>query len=260
MYKRSEGTGERTAILIEDKIRAEFQPNQPERYRKRGEQGKGQQWLDYWTCLVASEEYVHDGFDKRFDATITLEQIKEWIAASEPARHKFKAAVIEDAIRKVGCDGPQHVDEAVTLFRELYFKCFQEFFADRSQDVHMREPGRAWSGETWFRIKSPLLQQGTYIHHKAPHGCVDLTIPNTNAELLKGAAPFLENEMTIEQTGKSSAIRLKVSPIMQFENFEQERSKVEQAFASVRQLISFYNRERARLQSILMRAVSTTAE
>jgi hypothetical protein len=44
------------------------------------------------------------------------------------------------------------------------------------------------------------------------------------------------------------------------ENFEQERSKVEQAFASVTRLLSFYNRERARLQSILTSAVSATAK
>jgi hypothetical protein len=190
-YRRSEGNGDRTAILIEDKIRAEFQPDQPERYRKRGEQGKGHRWHDYWTCLVASERYIHGGVDKRFDATLTLEQIKKWFASSEPKRRDFKVWVIEEAIRKGDWLGPQQVDDAVTLFRELYFKCFQEFFADRRHGVSMKPPDRSYNGETWFRIKSGLLQKGAYIHHKAPNGCVDLTFPNTSADLLKATATFL---------------------------------------------------------------------
>ena len=109
-------------------------------------------------------------------------------------------------------------------------------------------------------IKSPLLQEGAYIHHKAPNGCVDLTFPNTNSDLLKASAPFLEDEMTIEQTGKSSAIRLRVSPIMQYENFELERPKVEQAFAAVTKLLSFYDREGARLHPILASAASVPAK
>jgi hypothetical protein len=228
VYRRSEGNDQGTAILIEDKIRAEFQPDQSERYRKRGEQGKGRQWCDYWTCLVASEKYVQGGVDKRFDTTITLEKIKKWIAASEPERHAFKVEVIEEAIQKVGWLGPQQVDEPVTRFRALYFKCFEEFFADRIHDVNMTVPGRSWEGETWFRIKSSLLQKGAYIYHKAPHACVDLTFPNTRSDLLNAALPFLEDGMTIEQTGQSAAIRLKVSPITDFANFEQERFNVEQ--------------------------------
>ena len=148
----------------------------------------------------------------------------------------------------------------MTQFRKLYFECLNEFFADRRQGVNMKSPGPSWKGETWFRIKSRLLQKDAYIHHKAPNGCVDLTFPDTNSDLLKTTAPFLEDEMTIEQTGKSSAIRLKVSPIMKFEDFELERPKVEQAFAAVTRLLNFYDREGARLHPILASAASVPAK
>ena len=109
-------------------------------------------------------------------------------------------------------------------------------------------------GLRWF------MQLGGAIRVQAPNGCVDLTFPNTNSDLLKATAPFLEDEMTIEQTGESSAIRLKVSPIMKFENFELERPKVEQAFAAVTTLLSFYDREGARLHPILASAASVPAK
>jgi len=47
---------------------------------------------------------------------------------------------------------------------------------------------------------------------------------------------------------------------MQFENFELERRKVEQAFAAITRLLSFYDREGARLHPILTSAASVKAK
>jgi hypothetical protein len=58
-----------TAILIEDKIRAGFQPDQATRYRERGDEGKGQEWSQYWTCLVAHPKYSAEEGD--FDAVVS---------------------------------------------------------------------------------------------------------------------------------------------------------------------------------------------
>jgi hypothetical protein len=53
IYRRSHSSV-KTAILIENKIRAGFQPSQSERYRRRGEEGKCEgHWDNYWTCLIA---------------------------------------------------------------------------------------------------------------------------------------------------------------------------------------------------------------
>src|SRR5260370_1678836 len=118
VYRRSEGDRERVAILIEDKIRAEFQPRQAERYRERGKHGtgKGKEWDRYWTCLVAAESYLEDG-GNGFDAVVRLEQIRDWMAASEPKRHEFKVHVINEAIEKAGWTGVQTIDQAMTSFR-----------------------------------------------------------------------------------------------------------------------------------------------
>jgi hypothetical protein len=53
---------------------------------------------------------------------------------------QIQGRVIQDAIEKVGWLGPQQVDQAVTLFRMLYFQCFQKFFAEARQGVNMKPP------------------------------------------------------------------------------------------------------------------------
>jgi hypothetical protein len=172
------------AILIEDKIRASFQPDQAKRYRKRGDFGKDREWDRYWTCLIAPESYIRRGHD--FDAAVTLEQIKEWLAVSEPKRREFKARVIEHAIKKERWTGVQKIDRAMTAFRIRYFALFEEFFKDSRRDVYMRSPADTWAGDSWFEVRSSrLLPKGVYINHKSSPGFVDLTFPNTDAILLK---------------------------------------------------------------------------
>lgn len=262
--RSSENDGQRTAILIEDKIRAEFQPGQPERYMERGKAGVSEnKWDRFRTCLVAPEWYLSKDGAKGFHHVVALEKISDWLAKSEPARHEFKARVITEAIRKAeSSGGALLVDGDVTGFRRGYYSYFKGFFADRMLDADMNPPPPkgVYKGELWFKMKSRLLPKGAYIHHKAPWGYVDLTFPHTNADLLKIAEPWLEDGMTIIQTTKSAAIRLAVLPIQQFGNFEEERAVVEQGLLCAERLLRFYGRERARLDPILTKASTALAK
>jgi hypothetical protein len=249
VYQQFEGTGERVAILIEDKIRASFQPRQADRYRERGNLGRGREWDRYWTCLVAPASYIKP--EHGFDAAVKLEQIKEWFQAAEPKRREFKVRVIEQAIEKAARTGVQKVDQVMTAFRTSYFALFEEFFKDQRQDVQMRPPAPTWKDDVWFEIRSRLLPNGAYINHKCPPGFVDLTFPYTQATLLEPIEPYLEAGMRIEQTGKSAAVRLEVSKIDQFNDFDQERAKVAEGLTAARKLLNFYTRERSRLEPVL---------
>jgi len=113
VYEEVEGKS--VAILIEDKIRAGFQPSQSERYRARGDSGK--KWDRYWTCLVAPERYVKSKPDHGFDKVVTLEQVKRCLSVTEPKRLEFKVEVIDQAIKIQGITGVQQVDPAMTAFR-----------------------------------------------------------------------------------------------------------------------------------------------
>jgi len=254
VYRQLEGAAERVAILIEDKIRASFQPRQAERYRERGDAGTGLEWNRYWTCLVAPKSYMVARPDHGFDAAVALEQVKEWLAVSEPRRREFKVGVIDQAIEKALRTGVQNVDPVMTAFRANYFAFFEEFFKDRRQDVHTRPPAPTWAGDSWFDVRSRLLPDGAYINHKSEVGFVDLTFPKTSAALLRSVEPWLEDGMRIEQTNKSAAIRVEVSTIKRFDDFAQQRPKVAEALSSVDRLLQFYVRERSRLEPVLRSA------
>jgi hypothetical protein len=87
------------AILIENKIRAAFQPEQAARYRKRGEEGKGRYWSEYWTCLVSHERYsVGSG---EFDALVTLQVLQEYFKKAGDKgdkRSQFRDLVLKQTI------------------------------------------------------------------------------------------------------------------------------------------------------------------
>lgn len=106
------------AILIENKIRARFQPKQPERYRIRGEAGKGKDWSSYWTCLVAHSKYTTQAGD--FDAVVTLDTLQSFFAERKDDRSQFRAGILQRAIQKYEKTGIQKIDADMTRFRALY--------------------------------------------------------------------------------------------------------------------------------------------
>lgn len=244
VYRHLNGTAQSVTILIEDKIGAIFQPLQPERYRRRSLERN-----NCWTCLVASKKYIQRGHS--FDAAVELEQIEQWFTGSDPLRAGFKAKVVKRAIEKSETAAVKVVDEVMTAYRFAHYEFFKEFFKDELQDVSMHLQGPTWWGDSWFRIRSRLLPKGAYINHKSAEGSVDLTFPHTNASSLADIRPILESGMKIQQTYKSAAIRLAVPKIEDFSSFEDERTKVAEAFSAVTRLLRFYVRERARLEPVL---------
>lgn len=241
-------------LLIEDKIRAVFQPNQAQRYRERGEAGiREGNWDEYWTCLVAPKAYVDRGH--AFDAAVLLEEIKDWFASDQQRRYQFKARIVEQAIKKAETTGVQQEDPVLTQFRAEYFNFFNLFFKDARISATTAIPRKAWKGDSWFDIRSDVLPKGAYINHKSERGFVDLTFPSTNAELLAAdLRQRLEPEMKIEQTYNSAAIRLEVPKIGRFDSFAMERDNVHQALTAVIRLITFCNRERSHVEDALSRA------
>jgi len=245
--------GRRIALLIEDKIRAVFQPSQALRYDERGDAGiREKHWDEYWTCLVAPKCYIRE--EHGFHSSLCLEQIKDWLAADEPGRHQFKAGIVERAIKKAETSGVQDVDLTMTKFRQNYYDFATDFFRTAQRNVTMRPPAPTYKGESWFDHRSGVLPKGVYVNYKSPRGFVDLTFPDTDAERLKELEKYLESGMRIEQTGKSAAIRLEALAINRFDDFEEEKDKVHKALTEVARLLNFYDRERTKIEDIISRA------
>lgn len=237
IYQSAETPG-RVAILIEDKIRAGFQPNQAERYRTRGETGTiAREWDHFWTCLIAPEKYAQD--NRGFDTRISLEKLVAFFDGSDE-RSRFKAGVLKAALHHFNVTGVQQKDEAVTQFRSFYSAEAEKFFV--KDEVNWPRPRVAWWGDTWFNFTGGGLPAGSEIVYKAPSGFVDLAFRNTKEDVLAHAlAGCLQDPGIIPmQTGKSASFRLRVEPLTNFADHTGARSVVMKSFQCVRDLLAFY--------------------
>lgn len=232
-------------ILIEDKIRAGFQPNQASRYRDRGEAGKGSEWSEYWTCLIAHKKYASSPGD--FDAFITLQELRSYFEKrSDDERSKFRARTLEQAIQKYEVTGLQKKDENMTRFRSLYAS---EFETRVSPSLWWHEPARgAWWGDTWFECRGTNWPKGVLIRHQSEPGRMQLIFPFQDKSLCgsivtkhaawqeNGPAPRIE----VVAVGKGKlAFQLHVPPML---NFASDNVPFEEFFSAIEYLADFYQR------------------
>jgi hypothetical protein len=240
--------GKRIALLIEDKIGAALQPDQAERYRKRGEQGKPDSWDSFITCIVAPKRYIERV--QGFDASVALESILDldWLHDGlDRQRADFKRNVLKAAIEKERHSGPFLIDAAVTSFRQSYFDLLQRDFPE----IRMNPPKACYAGETWFRLRHSCLPKSAWIHHKTERGFVDLSFPNVNeADLWKFRDCFDEGMRPI-QTGQSASLRLIVTKVENFIDFHSQEAAVREGIAAALRLCQFFAREGARLSETI---------
>jgi hypothetical protein len=235
-----------TAILIEDKIRAGFQRDQAERYRKRGEEGKDKDWSDYWTCLVSHSKYFVDRGD--FDAVVTLQALQEYFAKRTDDRSRFRASILEQTIRKYEATGIQNIDPDMTRFRAMYAgECAKslkpgQWEYDKAKD--------AWRDDTWFSFRGTAWPRGVKVVHQARSGRMKLVLPIRDIPALEGVvgpcAAWHPNgsapRISVVPFGTAkSAFQISVPKITDFSSAAQP-PLFEEFFAALEFLASFYKR------------------
>jgi hypothetical protein len=234
-----------TAILIEDKIRAGFQPKQQERYGERGGQGKGKEWAHYWTCLVAPAKYIVGV--KGFDASVAIETLLDYFAGRTDDRSQFRAQILKRTIAKFEATGVQILDSDVTDFRAMYAaECEKRldrtrWFFEKARD--------AWWDDTWFRFRSNYWPKGIEIRHQARTGFVDLILAIEDEGLLGKVLEFwlysypnnLGPRVKIIPIGKGkkkSAFQIPVPKIVEFTR--ETRPDFDEIFSGIEFLSSLY--------------------
>ena len=253
---QSDGRTAKIALLIEDKINAGFQPDQPLRYRQRGEEGVSHgSWDCFVTVLVAPTAYI--ALSHGFDTAVSLEQVKEWICPADAVRRAFKVAKIEEAIRKKSATGVQIVDRAMTEFRAAYYDNLQAFNLRCGTDFSMRPPAPTYYGDTWFVLKSAALPEWAEIRHMSQTGNIEINFKDTEFSKAAPIGALIEADMALIPTGKYKqhvTIRLPTPKIPVFDSFERVQPQIETALLNAEKLWRLYQRERARFNAILMPA------
>ncbi|MCK1485578.1 hypothetical protein IVB25_23515 [Bradyrhizobium sp. 193] len=248
----------RLALLIENKITAAAQPQQADRYRKRGATGVSQGlWDRYLTVLVAPASYIAAGHG--YDNAVPLETIKEWIPTSDQKRRAIKHAILDAAIAKRNATGIQIVDPVMTNFRRLYFEYVQDFNRRTGSDFLMSPPRPAWFDDTWFKFREPSMPLLAEFRHLSRTGNIGLDLKGVQLGSLGLLQPLLEDGMYLEPVGRkkqNASIKKMVGAIRSFEDFEAEKDKVEAALVFAQRITRIWIENRPAFDEVLTSAAS----
>ena len=230
-----------TAVLIENKISASAQPDQGNRYQKRGIAGQKNGWWDeFKTCLIAPEKYLHSVTQTQtYDVEISYEAIQSYFVNQQESdeRFKHKALVVEEAILQNRRGYQPEIDSSLSQFVQDYYA----FAIDNYPEVGIDFPKPRPGGSTWIAFHPDCLPESADIAHQTTAGFVKLFFRGS-AELFESLKNKYQKQLPdgteIVITGKSVAIITKVPKIRDphhtaFENYTVEANAALRAIANI---------------------------
>ena len=225
--------GKRHAILIEDKIDAPAQPNQYERYCKRGERGISDgRWSGYTVFIAAPHRYLEcDCEARKYPHKVSFEIILDKL---KTANDPVSLAILDTALKRSEDSLPAVVDEAVTAFWEHYY----DYHAQNAPQLMLcvnrckKGPNAIWPEFRTNLHKAKIL-------HKSAQGCIDLQfrgLAEKVSQLEPLLKPYITENMIVGKAGDSAIVRIYV-PTMDFSKpFEQYTASMADVFSAVARL------------------------
>jgi hypothetical protein len=225
----SDQEGSLHAVLIENKVDAIPQPDQANRYRKRGEVGIDEGlWQRFTTCILAPERYLRNTSEAGlYDTKVSYETLSELVGTSLkglPERAKYRQELLKHAIDQNRRGYSPKQDDRVTLFWRNYWECVTARFPD----LRMKEPGPKPAEATWIEFHPFGFPKGFWIYHKLKEGTIDLQTPvkeDRLPDLVLACKAWLKEGTQVVKTGKSCSIRTavqKLDPACDFAEQKQE--------------------------------------
>ncbi len=242
-----DGGDSRFALLIEDKIDAPLQPEQEKRYRIRAEiEILRGDYSDYEVILCAPESYCATHPETvSFDSFVSYESIDNFLRSHNPSdpRNIYRANFIATATKRSSNSWSRTDDPATNAFWSAAYEIATKEFPD----LEMRFPEFS-KDSTWINFRPldmPTRPRRIYISFKGDRGYMDLTFTGSLARMFFPLVqPILEDDMTVHQTGKSTAIRIEVEGFKAAMPDETILSKVREGFTACVHLIQFYRKNR----------------
>jgi hypothetical protein len=247
-------SGERLAILIEDKIDASFQPRQAERCRLRGEMGKTRgNWDRSLTCLCAPKRYAELYKAKlsrtepridEWDRVLFLEDVADMLATHDEPFAAYLSSVLRQAVEK---------HERAGFVPNLQATAFWKRYGDLNQlefrDLRMSPlPMVSSANDPWPRFLATMLPPDVKLEHKVWKGHVDLTFQRRGVtELAERLADVLPQDLELCLVRPSAAVRAIVPRLVATQPFDSQVEAVRASFEAVRRLAAFWPRIRQRM-------------
>lgn len=247
-----DAAGQVGRLLIENKVDASFQRDQAGRYRQRAQAYvKGGACAAAWTLIIAPASYfAPEAGGHGFDVAVSYETVQEWFAESDLGhRGAYKRAVLAAAIAKSSLGYNPIQDDTVSRFWRDYW----EASVAEAPSLGMAEPGPKPAGSTWIYFMPGGLPREVWLLHKVTAGAVELTLGGLGdrvGEVRALLLPVLEADMRVERTGKSTSVRLAVSPMEMTRPLSDQAMGARAAFAAASRLLGWLASNRRLVESL----------
>lgn len=231
------------ALLIENKVNANFQKNQQKRYCIRGENYIKNGTLDsFLTVLIAPKSYHSDQLEG-FDFRVNYEDVLDYFESNDAIgdRKKYKVAILQSAINK-GSSGYQQVaDQQVTQFWYDYWKIAQ----DIAPELTMEKPANKPSASSFIYFnKNSKLPNDVSLVHKLTHGHFDLQFKDMGDKLDQMHCKYaecLDKGMSIDKAAKSASIRVSVPTLSLADTVESQKKAVMEGMLKGKALLQWFS-------------------
>ncbi|MCL4774035.1 MAG: PD-(D/E)XK nuclease family protein [Burkholderiaceae bacterium] len=240
------GSSELVKILIENKVDAAFQPNQPQRYAERaGRYRSLGTYREVLTVIMAPEVYFGDeGSAFGFDARVTYEDALAWFEQAEiGARKDYKLAILRNAIDRGRLGWKLVPHHGVSDFWKAYWELCEQIAPQLSMPVPRAEIP---ADSHFIGFKPAFLPAGVSLWHKVAYGHVDLQFAGMGdklAEMEQLYRSSLLPSMRIEKAAKSAVIRVRVEPVdMTVAVFSSAETSIRQGIQAATLLLDWYSK------------------
>jgi len=212
--------GKKVALLIENKINADEQPLQFERYVERGEKKKKANLIDaFYVFMTAPQSYLSS--HNQYKNKVSYEQLAAEITDD------FSRTTINAALEKREFYQPTP-DEAVSMFWTGLYNFAKNSYPTLYDRMQTKTDKKRGTRAQWPGFNTYVSH--TKVQMKSDRGCVDLQlygmvdyIPQIQSMLEEILG---ENDYTVEPTGKSASIRKKVEKIDFHKPFAEQEENV----------------------------------
>lgn len=241
--------GQCVALLIEDKITAAAATRQAERYSAYAERMLEDGWSRVTTVLVAPKSYL--GERARYDASVNLEDVADWLQSHDEHRRDYRRSVIARALEKKSSTGVRNPDPAMLRLHSEYLNWVHEKCAQEDAPYVFPPLKEAYyDGDSWIdRVRHPDFPKDVWLRHRLwtsaddAAGKVDLIISPASDEVRSKLERSVPDRAKLDTYGTNRAgiqISIRVPEMRQSSGFRD--SVAGTAFAAMDRLTDFFLR------------------
>ena len=235
-------------LLIEDKIDAPFQSDQPEFYRKTAQQLKDSlpPGSEVQTVLLAPEAYSEIEGSELFDRKISYEDVFEALDKSYDTRTRFLSQTLQDGVESHRQGYVKQHDEARTrlwyAIWEVASKEFPELVMPKPDSKGAKSGFIRFKGANW--LANAEARTKVEVIYKLNSWDVDLQFGGTSVAMLQSSVGHLlvgENgDMEVEQATGSASIRIKVPVVDLGRAPDEQEDAIRQGLQAAERLRKFF--------------------